>query len=995
MPSRDEGRFALHRAAVSLPVFAVLAFALITASTDTRGAAQEERPPVAAADPNGSCVTCHTGIEEMHPFSPVSCVQCHGGDATATEKEKSHVKQRTRPPGDERVLGQSFDPDYLRFQDPGNLRVAAQSCGPCHGKAVYDTEHSLHATTAGHLGDGLYENGVVEDRHPNVSVFAVKDTQPDDVPRPKAAVRALRQIPSFSVGSDPKRMATHFSDVPRKACMQCHLWSRGRAVRGRAGMDGDYRGEGCSACHVPYADDGLSASRDPTVNRFEPGHPERHRMVRFPTTDNCVRCHYGDASIGLSFRGLAQPVPGMPQTPDAPGLHPKRLNGVYYIDDPASTPADVHHQAGMHCVDCHMRDDVMGDGFLYTRMEDAVGVRCQTCHGTPDAYATGIDERGAKLPHLVLRGTDVYLTSRVTGKQHRVKQARDVVRPGSKDYNARAAFAMTADHGRMECYACHSGWSPNFFGFHFDRNESFDQLDLISGKRTGGRVTTQEKVFSTFKQFYLGWNSHGRIAPYMVGFSTMATVHDDQGGLVLDQVLAETRDGLSGMTMIHHQTHTTTARARQCVECHRSPATFGRGSVNFKLLRDFVFAGGVQGVRAFSFDRKTPADTTLLSSAGVDDVRAVAVLRDRLQGQAQYVFAASPVAGLVSVDVRSPGFPRIAARLEGAVESPERALVLDDLLAVSDGRAGLRFFDVSDPSRPKAKSTLDEIYAYDVAADGPDLFVASGPKGLSVVRLSDRDAPVVLLASFDLNGSDTAAIDARRIETMFQYSRPNPTELEGPRSAPRNLAVMAAGADGVFLLDVTEPAAPLVLTRLPRTRTEGTNVVDVALGTIYELGSEGGAIATAERDYAAIVGTLGGTDVLVMLDVTDPSRPEVKGSVGLARGTRAVRIVCVYNPPFLQTFAVTAHATGIEIFDISRPVSPTRLGSVNQALGAADVDVEEFGLDRTVDGRGAPIMAVSHEGARWLDQREFLRVIGTPVFGPSPGDERERKGDDR
>ena len=81
-------------------------------------------------------------------------------------------------------------------------------------------------------------------------------------------------------------------------------------MRGRAGMDGDYRGEGCSACHVPYADDGLSQSRDPTIDHFEPGHPKEHRMVRFPDTATCTRCHYGDASIGLHFRGLSQLAPG-------------------------------------------------------------------------------------------------------------------------------------------------------------------------------------------------------------------------------------------------------------------------------------------------------------------------------------------------------------------------------------------------------------------------------------------------------------------------------------------------------------------------------------------------------------------------------------------------------------------------------------------------------------------------------------------------------------
>jgi hypothetical protein len=164
------------------------------------------------------------------------------------------------------------------------------------------------------------------------------------------------------------------------------------------------------------------------------------------------------------------------------------------------------------------------------------------------------------------------------------------------------------------------------------------------------------------------------------------------------------------------------------------------------------------------------------------------------------------------------------------------------------------------------------------------------------------------------------------------------------------------------------------------------------------------SLATESQEYArdarpSLLGrTLGRYEVLTrlaLLDVTDPESPVLRGSAAVAGGTRAVRIVRVYNPPFLQTFAVTAHDAGIEIFDISRPASPTRLGTVDQVSGAFDLDVEEFGLDRTVDGRGLPIMAVSHEGARWLDQSEFLRVIGIPVFGSDLGTDGGREGDDR
>ena len=84
-------------------------------------------------------------------------------------------------------------------------------------------------------------------------------------------------------------------------------------------------------------------------------------------TDTCTRCHYGDASIGLDFRGLAQLVPGQPAGPDVPGTTPKRLNGTFYLRDDAMTPPDVHHAAGMQCIDCHTTRDVMGDGDLHAR----------------------------------------------------------------------------------------------------------------------------------------------------------------------------------------------------------------------------------------------------------------------------------------------------------------------------------------------------------------------------------------------------------------------------------------------------------------------------------------------------------------------------------------------------------------------------------------------------------------------------------------------------
>ena len=967
-------------AAAAVVVAVLLAFCV------PRGRAADERRPPG----NGSCAVCHTTIEEMHPWAPVTCVMCHGGNADATAKEQAHVAQGRHAPGDERVVGVGFEPEATRFLDPGNLRAAAQSCGPCHQKAVYDVGHSLHATTSGHLGDGLYENGVVADRHPRVSIFDVRDELPEGTPRPKEAVASLKQIESFQGAGDRDKASTHFTDLPRKNCMQCHLWSKGRAVRGRAGMDGDYRGEGCGACHTPYADDGLSISRDPTIDKYEPGHPRKHEMVRFPTTDACGRCHYGDASIGLSFRGMAQPVPGMPQTPDAPGLHRKRLNGVYYIEDPAATPPDIHHQRGMNCVDCHTRNDVMGDGFLYSRMEDAVETSCEGCHGTADEYATGVTRRGTRLPNLVKKGTaaqpEYFLEGRIDGKQHRVKQSRDVVRPGSADFNAQAVFAMTADHARLECYACHSGWSPNFFGFHFDRNEQFTQLDLISGQRSQGRVTTQEKVFSTFKSFYLGWNSHGRIAPYMVGFSTMATVHDEKGALLLDQALPVTRAGLSGMTMIHHQTHTTTARARLCVECHRAPATFGRGSVNFRLMRDFIVTGGDQGLRVLSFDRKTPGNTALLSALPVEQVRAIAITTNRATGRCEWAYAASATEGIVACDVSSPGFPRITSKEpkeKDIARDPQALVVAGSHLYLADGENGVKIYDLATPSKPKQIARVADIPAYGLWLDGFTLHVAAGSRGIAAIDVHEPKSPRVVSPGFDLNGDDTAPVFPLKIAGLFQYSRPNQNVVEAPRTTPRTLAIVATREAAVWLVDVTEPASPVVLAPLGAARAARVPVQDVALATMYELGSEGGALPTDERDYAFVLFFDGGQKLL-LLDVTDPSQSKFKGVVALANQTRSIRVARVYNPPFLQTFVVTAGATGTQIVDVTKPDQPAVVASVNVPILGYALELEEFPLDRTMDADGKPIMDVSHEGARWLDQQEFERVLAVPSFWSMP-----------
>ena len=85
----------------------------------------------ALASPSGAdsagCVSCHAGIEDMHPEAGLSCVDCHGGDGAAKTKLQAHPPRAQREAGDERVAGLGEDLTWRRFENPMDLRVAAST----------------------------------------------------------------------------------------------------------------------------------------------------------------------------------------------------------------------------------------------------------------------------------------------------------------------------------------------------------------------------------------------------------------------------------------------------------------------------------------------------------------------------------------------------------------------------------------------------------------------------------------------------------------------------------------------------------------------------------------------------------------------------------------------------------------------------------------------------------------------------------------------------
>ena len=947
---------------------------------------QAQDSPVTAARAQGACLTCHAGIEDMHPSAKLGCVDCHGGNESGTTKLEAHVAPPSTRGEDERVLPLDADLAWLRFRNPMDLRVAERTCGGCHPSAYANLRACLHGTTAGHLSDGYYEMGLFPERGSRYSVFPV-----DDSPLPGGEVRELTQPPSFQDRLPRDELATHYTDLARKECMQCHLWSQGRAVRGRVGFDGDYRGAGCAACHVPYALDGLSRSSDRSAVRTEPGHPLRHEMTRAPTTQTCTSCHYGDASIGLHFRGLSQLPPNAPGGPAVAGTTTAQLNRAFYLNDPAIVPPDVHHEKGMHCIDCHTLGDVMGDGRLHGAMEHAVEISCSACHGTFEEISTLRTERGTPLTHLSWDGQRVLLRSKVDGREHVVPQAVHVLDPARPEYNAEAARAMTPAHANVECYTCHAGWNANFLGFHFSRQEQLTQLDLLSGKRTPGRVTTQEKVFATWKSFYVGRNERGAFAPYLTGFSTMGSVWDAQGKLELDQVMPVTAAGLSGMTMIHHQPHATRPTARTCVECHRTSATWGMGSANFRLARQLAFVADRRGLEVVAIDRNEFAGSVALAKLVLPGVVDLAVHADPLQGHAHHVYAAEAGRGIHVVDVRKPTEPTSVAFV--ATVDPRGIELLGSHLYVADGIGGLRVFDVSEPAAIRQVGQMPTFEAHDVEVRWPWAYVADGPAGLCVVDVRAPIAPR-FLAEVDLNAESPRPNAAIQVESLFQFSRPlaRGDQPASQRTPARNLCAVLDRHKGLYLVDVTEPEAPQILhpsaeTQAPP-RTEpplpdagpGPTYRGLALLSQVDLADPLGGERTAERDYVYYLTQRGRErrSHVVVVDVTDPTRVARRERTRVEAGYSAEQLVVgdFYNPPTRRRIALTPGERGVYLSDLTTTREPDQIGRLPGINEARAVALEEFPLDRMIDENGRPEKDVSHAESRWLWRAEIERILG-------------------
>jgi hypothetical protein len=543
------------------------------------------------------CLACHRplqpdgselGIEEAHPLvdgRALSCTDCHGGDAESRKQSEAHVQPLLGTPRflKDLTVGELdlVEPEYLRFVNPGDLRAAPMSCGAgspaaggggCHQEVIDKIALTPMATASGDLGVARYRAG---SQRSALATKGLKDARDDffeagEVP---GAVPSLAAMTDPRVSTREDQIGPYQDLVLSKECASCHLWTFGQNQN-----PGDYRSSGCSACHMVYAEDGVSRSQDPTAPEAAP-HPERHALTAAPPTAQCERCHFEGARIGLSFQGLREaPADGL--APPSPGFLGRALHGhevgFYYTDeetrnDVDETPPDVHFERGMHCIDCHLGDELHGDGRIHSSGQTAVKISCEDCHGDADRETSLTTSDGTPLKALS-RGDDgqVWLKGKVDGAMHPVTQVKRELERGSPGAQAHARDGDGFTHlDSLECYTCHSAWAPTCMGCHVSVDMREVQASQLTGRSLPGSVRSERGWVET-DLLLLMLNVEGKISPSMPSERVFFSVTDGSGDTVLERAPRVGANGAPGMG--HRAIHPHTVQAKSpwsaCDRCH-------------------------------------------------------------------------------------------------------------------------------------------------------------------------------------------------------------------------------------------------------------------------------------------------------------------------------------------------------------------------------------------------------------------------------------------
>jgi len=301
--------------------------------------APRTQEPADAQAKSAGCQSCHTESDAhtMHrsPAVVLGCVDCHGGNpairrpdgasqsgsAWLVAQNQAHVLPRypagwhfpsSANPVRSYTLLNIEAPEFVRFTNPSDYRVARDSCGACHIEIIEAAERSLMATGAMLWGGAAYNNGILPFKNYALGEAYTRSGETarilsplgpggmTDEQRARGVIESLYPMPTWHVippgdifrvfERGGRNIGTQFPEIglpnptgsiqrleePGRPDLRQSNRGPGTGIRvaipvlnihktrlndpymwfmGTNDQPGDYRHSGCAGCHVVYAND--------------------------------------------------------------------------------------------------------------------------------------------------------------------------------------------------------------------------------------------------------------------------------------------------------------------------------------------------------------------------------------------------------------------------------------------------------------------------------------------------------------------------------------------------------------------------------------------------------------------------------------------------------------------------------------------------------------------------------------------------------------------
>jgi hypothetical protein len=703
---------------------------------------------------------------------------------------------------------------------------------------------------------------------------------------------------------------------------------------------------------------------------------------------------------------------------------------------------DIHLERGMHCVDCHFKQDSHGDGRLYGEPRNAIEITCVDCHGTVNAYGTLVTsgpgarrlpgrDRGRNLSEgsevgRTPFGTDrfsragdkiIYQRSMVTpGLEWKVPQIKDSVDPTDEQFNVKAynaklmlrnqaggaegpradpakqADQLAHPETRLTCQACHSSWITSCFGCHLSQTAN-QKTEMLHNEGTVTRNWTSYNFQVLRDEVYMlgkdGSVAGGRISPVRSSSAVVVSSQDINRQWIYYQQQTVSAEGYSGQAFNTHAPHTVRGvETKTCTDCHLSKAKDNNAIMSQLLLLGTNF---VNFMGRFVF-----------VATGRGGVEAIAVTE---MDEPQAVIG-SALHRLAYPKEHAEHEKRRRELTTSVHHGSSNALgvqVRGEYVYIADGKGGFKVFDIAQLNQ---KGFSEKVVSAPVSPIGQNTNVGTreamavaAPTTLAVdpvrqqlpineeqpihpiyryVYIADRQEGLVLSTAATLLDGNPSNNFLKRAATF------NPGgQLAGAvnLAIAGNYAYMLADR-GLVVVDLSTPLTPKI-------------VGEVAAPGIRQPR----AIAIQFR-YAFITDA----DGVKVVDITFPERPRLVPNA-------TIRMAQANGIYLARTYAyVAAGSDGLAIVDVERPETP-RLDQTFNANGqlndARDVKVAMTNASAfayVADGKNGLrvleiVSANETAGAFGFSPRPAPRLIATyhthePALAISKGLDRDRAVDE-